>query len=141
MLGARVFEKHLTLDRSLQGADHGYALEPKEFTSYVKNIHSSIKSLGTGKKVYLPEEMNGRRRFGAYLSATGAKGTKVSDLPINRIRPRTQVPAILLDLIGNLSLKSIIIRHIIPIGKYIKSTSNCAWQIPKALLIIQDPVY
>ena len=106
MLGARVFEKHLTLDRSLKGADHGYALEPKEFTCYVNNIHSSIKSLGTGKKVYLPEEMNGRRRFGAYLSATGAKGTKVSDLQINRVRPRTQVPAILLDLIGNLSLRS-----------------------------------
>jgi sialic acid synthase SpsE len=106
MLGARVFEKHLTLDRSLKGADHGYALEPKEFTCYVKNIHSSIKSIGKGKKVYSPEEKSGRRRFGVYLSATSIKGTKVSELPINLARPRTQVPAILLDLIGDLSLRS-----------------------------------
>ncbi len=106
MLGARVFEKHLTLDKSLRGADHGYALEPNDFARYVENIHLSIKSLGTGKKVYLPEEMNGRRRLGTYMSATGTKGTKVSDLLINRVRPRTQVPAILLGLIENLSLRS-----------------------------------
>ena len=105
ILGARVFEKHLTLNRSLEGADHGYALEPEEFAKYVENIHASIKSLGTGKKVYLPEELNGRRRFGAYLSANGAKGTKVSELRINRQRPRTQIPTTLLDFIKDLSIK------------------------------------
>jgi len=28
-LGARVFEKHVTLDRSLKGTDHSFSLEPK----------------------------------------------------------------------------------------------------------------
>ena len=104
ILGARVFEKHLTLNRSLKGADHGYALEPEAFARYVENIHSSIKSLGTGKKIYLPEELNGRRRIGAYLSASGTEGTTVSELKINHSRPRTQIPSILLDFIKDLSI-------------------------------------
>jgi sialic acid synthase SpsE len=116
ILGARVFEKHLTLNRSLEGADHGYALEPEAFAKYVENIHSSIKSLGTGKKIYLPEELNGRRRFGAYLSASGAEGTKVSELQINRARPRTQIPSILLDFIKDLS-----------INKDLKSDNELRW--------------
>lgn len=105
MLGARVFEKHFTLDRSLEGADHGYALEPKEFAKYVENIRSSMESLGTGAKGYLPEELNGRRRFGVNLAATGSKGTKVNELKFDLVRPRTPVPAILFDFIKNLSIK------------------------------------
>ena len=104
ILGARVFEKHLTLDRSLEGADHGYALEPEAFAKYVENIHSSIKSLGTGKKIYLPEELSGRRRFGTSLSASGTKGAKVNELRINLVRPRTQIPATLLGFIKDLSI-------------------------------------
>lgn len=105
MLGARVFEKHITLDRSLEGADHGYALEPKEFAIYVENIRSSLESLGTGKKIYLPDELNGRRRFGAYLDTNGLEGAKVRDLTFSLARPRTQVPAILLDFIKDLSIR------------------------------------
>jgi len=106
MLGARVFEKHITLDRSLEGADHGYALEPREFEIYVENIRSSMESIGTGKKIYLPDELNGRRRFGAYLEANASEGSKVKNLPFNLARPRTQVPAILLDFIKDLSVRN-----------------------------------
>jgi sialic acid synthase SpsE len=105
MLGARVFEKHFTLDRTLEGADHGYALEPTEFAKYVENIHSSMKSLGSGDKEYLLEELNGRRRFGGYLAAKGLKGTKISELEFNIARPRTPIPEILLDFVKNLTLK------------------------------------
>ena len=106
MLGARVFEKHITLDRSLEGADHSYALEPKEFAIYVENIRSSIESLGASKKIYLPDELNGRRRFGAYLDVSGSKGAKVRSLTFNLARPRTQVPANLLEFVKDLSLRN-----------------------------------
>src|SRR3546814_10114342 len=37
-LGARVFEKHFTLDRSMKGPDHSYALEPAELKAYVQTV-------------------------------------------------------------------------------------------------------
>ena len=42
-LGAALIEKHFTLDRHKQGADHGYALEPREFETYVRNIRNAVK--------------------------------------------------------------------------------------------------
>ena len=37
-LGARVFEKHITLDKKAEGPDHFYAMEPKQFKNYVTRI-------------------------------------------------------------------------------------------------------
>ena len=36
--GARVFEKHVTLNRSWKGSDHGFALEPEGFRKFVRDI-------------------------------------------------------------------------------------------------------
>jgi sialic acid synthase len=38
MLGARVFEKHVTLNRSWKGTDHSFALEPHGFNTFVRDI-------------------------------------------------------------------------------------------------------
>ncbi len=38
MLGARVFEKHVTLNRAWRGTDHSFALEPGGFRSFVRDI-------------------------------------------------------------------------------------------------------
>jgi sialic acid synthase len=38
MLGARVFEKHVTLNRSWQGTDHSFALEPHGFGNFCRDI-------------------------------------------------------------------------------------------------------
>jgi sialic acid synthase len=37
--GARVFEKHVTLNRSSKGTDHSFALEPDGFRKFVRDIH------------------------------------------------------------------------------------------------------
>ena len=50
-LGARVVEKHFTIDRNLPGPDHAASLEPKELTAMVigiRNIEAAIS--GTGEK-------------------------------------------------------------------------------------------
>ncbi len=60
--GACVIEKHLTLDRSLSGPDHGYALEPSEFRSMVDGIRRVEMALGSSQKLFLPEEMKLARR-------------------------------------------------------------------------------
>lgn len=50
VLGAKVFEKHFTIDRSLLGPDQTSSLEPKELEEWIKNIRLMEKSLGSNKK-------------------------------------------------------------------------------------------
>lgn len=49
-LGAKVIEKHFTLDRSLQGPDHKASLEPDELKAMVIAIRNVEKALGDGIK-------------------------------------------------------------------------------------------
>lgn len=47
-LGAKVIEKHFTLDRSLEGNDHKISLLPEEFRSMVEGIREVEAALGNG---------------------------------------------------------------------------------------------
>lgn len=49
-LGAVVVEKHLTLDRNLEGPDHSASLEPKEFAQMVRSIRNIEDAMGDGIK-------------------------------------------------------------------------------------------
>lgn len=49
-LGARVIEKHFTLDCNMEGPDHKASLEPKELSQMVASIRNIELSLGTGVK-------------------------------------------------------------------------------------------
>jgi N,N'-diacetyllegionaminate synthase len=55
-LGATIIEKHFTLDRSLPGPDHAFALIPEELEMMVKGIRSADKSKGDGEKRILEVE-------------------------------------------------------------------------------------
>ena len=55
-LGAKVIEKHFTLDRNLEGPDHKASLESSELTAMVKAIRNIEKALGTGEKTVSPSE-------------------------------------------------------------------------------------
>jgi N,N'-diacetyllegionaminate synthase len=54
--GARVIEKHFTLDRTLPGPDHRASLEPQELAEMVKAVRIVEQSLGTGEKVVAEAE-------------------------------------------------------------------------------------
>ena len=45
-LGARVFEKHLTVSRAFGGPDSHFSSEPEEFARYVQHIRDAAASLG-----------------------------------------------------------------------------------------------
>jgi N,N'-diacetyllegionaminate synthase len=49
-LGARVIEKHFTLDRTLPGPDHQASLEPHELKAMVDAIRNVELALGDGVK-------------------------------------------------------------------------------------------
>ena len=56
-LGARIIEKHITLDKSQDGLDHKASMEPEEWKEMVKNIRLLEKSLGDEKVVNQAESL------------------------------------------------------------------------------------
>ena len=49
-LGARIIEKHFTLDRTMSGPDHAASLEPDELQAMVAAIRNIEKAMGDGVK-------------------------------------------------------------------------------------------
>ncbi|WP_434304818.1 N-acetylneuraminate synthase [Clostridium botulinum] len=49
-MGAEFIEKHITLDRNMEGPDHKASMPPKQFKEYVKYIRNTEKLLGDGIK-------------------------------------------------------------------------------------------
>ncbi len=49
-LGARVLEKHLTLDNEMEGPDHKASSNPEDFKKYVLLIRDAEKMLGSAQK-------------------------------------------------------------------------------------------
>ena len=61
-LGARVIEKHFTLDRNLPGPDHRASLEPNELKSMVNSIRNIEKALsGSGIKEPSKSELKNKQ--------------------------------------------------------------------------------
>ena len=56
VLGARVIEKHFTLNRAMRGTDHVFSLEPVGMRKMTRDLERARLSLGDGrKKVYASE--------------------------------------------------------------------------------------
>jgi N-acetylneuraminate synthase/sialic acid synthase len=57
MLGARIVEKHFTLNRAMKGTDHAFSLEPVGLRKMVRDLQRTHKAMGNGvKKVYESEK-------------------------------------------------------------------------------------
>jgi N-acetylneuraminate synthase/sialic acid synthase len=57
VLGARIIEKHFTLNRAAKGTDHPFSLEPVGLRKLVRDLQRVHVALGNGvKKVYASEE-------------------------------------------------------------------------------------
>jgi N-acetylneuraminate synthase/sialic acid synthase len=56
MLGARIFEKHFTLDRSWKGTDHAFSLEPEGLRKLIRNLRRIPLILGSKNKKILSSE-------------------------------------------------------------------------------------
>lgn len=74
VLGARILEKHFTLNRAMKGTDHAFSLEPVGLKKLVRDLHRVHRAIGDGqKKCYLSEQ-------GARLKM-GKKLVAATDLP------------------------------------------------------------
>jgi sialic acid synthase len=56
VLGARIVEKHFTLNRALKGTDHRFSLEPQGLRKLVRDLDRTRVALGDGTKKMYPSE-------------------------------------------------------------------------------------
>lgn len=109
-LGARVIEKHLTLDVTLPGPDHSASLEPLEFAQMVKSIRRVSAMLGDGLKAPLAVELDTARvaRRSVVAGLDIAAGEIVTAEKLLCRRPATGIaPRNLPELIGKRALAAI----------------------------------
>jgi len=87
-LGACIIEKHFTIDRTMKGPDHKFALEPNELKEMVKNIREAEASFGSPKKSMAESEKNlhklARRSIIAAKKIPKGKILEPTDLTIKR---------------------------------------------------------
>lgn len=93
-LGARVIEKHFTLDRNLPGPDHRASLEPEELKQMVysiRNIEAAIS--GSGKKTPSESELRNLEivRKSLHLNKDLKKGSVIGYNDLVVLRPATGI--------------------------------------------------
>ena len=80
-MGACVIEKHFTLDRTLPGPDHSFAIEPDELKEMVRCVRDVEKAKGKGikeKSELESEEMYVKARRSIHAKVYIPKGTKIT---------------------------------------------------------------
>jgi N-acetylneuraminate synthase/sialic acid synthase len=69
MLGARVIEKHFTLNHAWKGSDHAFSLMPEGMRRLVRDLHRVPAALGDGVKRPLASEERPLEKMGKKLVA------------------------------------------------------------------------
>lgn len=89
-LGARVIEKHFTLDRALPGPDHRASLEPeelREMVSAIRNIEKAVS--GDGRKVPSESERKNKEiaRKSLHVARDLPEGKIIEEADLLPLRP------------------------------------------------------
>jgi N-acetylneuraminate synthase/sialic acid synthase len=84
VLGARIVEKHFTLNRAMKGTDHAFSLERPGLTRVVRDLHRARQAMGDGAKKVFPNEAGGLFKMGKKLVAA-------RDLPAGRVLTREDI--------------------------------------------------
>jgi len=108
--GARIIEKHFTLDKNMEGPDHKASLEPEELKQMVQAIRNIERALGSGKKVPTASEIETipsiRKSVVAKIDIS--KNTIITEEMLDLKRPGTGIlPKELNKIIGRKAKKNI----------------------------------
>ncbi len=86
--GATIIEKHLTLDRSMDGIDSSFSMEPDEFSLLVSEVHKAWEAKG---EIFFgeteSEKKSRKRRRSMYFSEDIESGETLHKGHIKRVRP------------------------------------------------------
>ena len=69
LLGARIIEKHFTLNRAMKGSDHAFSLEPVGMRKMVRDLRRTVLALGDGVKKFYEEERGALYKMGKSIVA------------------------------------------------------------------------
>jgi N-acetylneuraminate synthase/N,N'-diacetyllegionaminate synthase len=108
--GAKVIEKHFTLDKNLPGPDHSSSLNPEEMAELVTGIRSIEKSLGSKIKQPTKAELKNKTgmRRSIVINSFLPKGAIVTKEVVSFKRPATGIaPKMLAEVIGKKVVKDI----------------------------------
>lgn len=102
--GAKIIEKHFTLDRKMEGNDHRVSLLPDEFAAMVKAIRNVEQAIGAGSErtISQGERLNREVLAKSLVAARDIKkGEKITEYMIDVRSPgRGLQPSRLKDLVG-----------------------------------------
>jgi N-acetylneuraminate synthase/sialic acid synthase len=74
-LGARIIEKHITLNRAMKGTDHAFSLEPAGLKKLCRDLARAHVALGDGVKKYYDSERKPIAKMRRRLTTDGLKIT------------------------------------------------------------------
>ena len=87
-MGAKVIEKHFTIDKNLPGPDHKASSTPDEFAELVRNVRRAELMLGSNRKSCQPEELQmaevSRKSIVVAKDISAGEIIKLSDLTLKR---------------------------------------------------------
>ena len=110
MLGARVFEKHFTLNRSWKGTDQSFSLEPEGLRKLIRNLNRIPVLLGSSDKQLLESEKRPLKKMAKTLVAKTdlSAGQILTEADIAIKSPGGGLPPYELDkLIGKVLIKEL----------------------------------
>jgi N-acetylneuraminate synthase/sialic acid synthase len=89
-LGARIVEKHFTIDRSMKGTDHAFSLEPSGMEKMVRDLGLVVRAMGDGIKKLHESEHSGIRKMGKMLvySREIKAGTRITEADLSMKSPQ-----------------------------------------------------
>ncbi len=109
-LGAKVIERHFTLDRKMKGPDHAISLERIGIKKLVRDIRRTEEAMGTGKKYMTAGEFINRQNLAKSLVAAMdiKKGSKIKREMVTAKSPSKGIsPQKLFDLVGRTAKRDI----------------------------------
>ncbi|HWR50097.1 MAG TPA: N-acetylneuraminate synthase family protein [Bryobacteraceae bacterium] len=71
-LGACIIEKHFTLDKRMDGWDHGISADPNDLAQLVQDSRAVFAALGSPVRTVRPEQLEKRRSFRRRMVVTRA---------------------------------------------------------------------
>jgi N-acetylneuraminate synthase len=113
-LGAKVIEKHFTLDRNLPGPDHASSLEPQELKSMVTAIRNIEEALGSSTKKPSESEIKNIAiaRKSIHLVVDKLQGEVLNKEDFEMLRPGDGIsPMRIKDVIGKRVLTNLSSGH------------------------------
>ena len=113
-LGAKVLEKHFTLDCDAEGPDHRCSLEPQELNALVEGVRNVEASLGDGRKKAASSERDTAlaARRSLFVRQPLAAGATIRAEDLEALRPGDGLsPSRFYDVVGRRTRRALPARH------------------------------